>query len=87
MKCKITVYDHRSTSCGPPIKLEVDAWCVGGDTGIIAYFVQDGLVHEAHGDDGNWWLVGAIDWKWLEELQRVVSSVEVSKKDKRRKHR
>jgi hypothetical protein len=81
-KHRIKVWDHKNSRTAPPGKFEVDAWCVGGATGIIAYFVQDGTLYEAHGDDGHWWLVGEMHYHWLEKIQEVVAAVEISKQDR-----
>ena len=81
----ITVYDygHRKMPLPEPVKMEVDAWCVAGKTGIIAYFMFEGMLHEAHGDDGHWWLINKFSLGWVKELQEVVASITVSKKDER----
>lgn len=84
-KTRITVYNCKNGEAPPTDRevLEVDAWCVGGATGIVAYFMMDGYMHEAHGDDGNWWVVGKFNPHWLEEMQEVLGSVEVTREDQR----
>jgi len=79
-KCKITVFDyadarHGSAACHynflhpPKVKTyEVEAWCVGGDTGVRAYWVQEERLFVAHGDDGHWWLDSVIGANWVSEM-------------------
>ena len=84
-KVKITVYDHHDAIHGSapwhydkdkePVKYEVDAWCVGGETGFRAFFYIDDLFCEAHGDDGFWHLIGRMDKHWVKEFKSVVNSI------------
>ena len=84
-KRKITVWDYFDAAHGSynrrelekPVKYEVDAWCVQGETGFIAYFIIDDRLYEAHGDDGHWWLVGVINTHWLKEWQETVAALSI----------
>lgn len=79
-KCKITVYDysdarHNASAThydknNPPdvAEFNVEAWCVGGDEGVRAYWVQDDLLYCADGDDGHWWLTSVIHVHWAVEM-------------------
>lgn len=82
---RITVWDYNGVSIGKghngpaleqPIKFEVDAWCLAGETGFIAYFILEDILYEAHGDDGHWWLSNTMSIHWLPELKKVVQSIE-----------
>ena len=81
--CDIKVWDYtgipkaapRQPLGEQPVCLEVDAWCVGGEDGILAYFCHDGKFCIAHGDDGHWQLMYACDEGWKEEIQEAVSRV------------
>jgi hypothetical protein len=76
-KCKITVYDysdarHNASAThydknNPPevVEFNVEAWCVGGDEGVQAYWVQNEQLYIADGDDGHWWLNGVISVYWV----------------------
>lgn len=84
-KRKITVWDyddsaHGSTPCrkelAKPVRYDVEAWCVQGETGFLAFFIKDDMLYEAHGDDGHWWLIGRFHIHWLDEIKKVVSSIE-----------
>lgn len=84
-KKKITVYDYTDATHGgtTPVtkqedvrKYDVEAWCVQGETGFLAFFIIDDMLYEAHGDDGHWWLVGRFHIHWLDEIKKVVSSIE-----------
>lgn len=82
---KITVFDYYDAIHGTTprqyedkIKLKqykVDAWCVGGPDGILAYFYLDDKLCTAHGDDGHWWLIGACNKHWLKEIKKVIASI------------
>ena len=79
-KCKITVYDYsdarhnasaRHYDKGSPpevVEFNVEAYCVGGDEGVRAYWVQDKRLYIAHGDDGHWWLDSVIAVHWAPEM-------------------
>lgn len=58
-----------------PIGLEVDAWCVGGETGILAYFYYEDYFCVAHGDDGHWWLMYICSKDWARRIKSVMSEV------------
>jgi hypothetical protein len=84
-KTSIVVWDYSYSCqfCGtfdeykPPKKLEVDAICVGGEFGIMAYFFLDNMLYEAHGDDGHWWVSWKCHKDWLGKIKEAVSSLEV----------
>jgi len=87
-KCKITVYDYSDARHNasarhydknhPPevVEFNVEAWCVGGDEGVKAYWVQDDRLYTAHGDDGHWWLnsVTSVNWApgMIEAMQEAI---------------
>lgn len=86
-KCNITVYDYHDAFHGrqrylppsenfKPVKYEVEAWCVGGDTGIRAFFFIDNMFCTADGDDGHWWLVSACHNAWLKEIKEAINAIE-----------
>jgi hypothetical protein len=84
-KIKITVWDYTNAIHGgtTPVtkkedvgEYEVDAWCVGGEEGIKAYFYMGNLFCTAHGDDGHWWLVGRMGKQWVKEMKKVVAAIE-----------
>jgi len=81
-KCKITVYDYDDAMHGghpskdfKPVKYEVEAWCVGGDTGIKAFFFVDNMFCMADGDDGHWWLITRCHKDWLGEVKEAIGAV------------
>jgi len=83
-KCKITVWDyqdnmHAGSNHVPenfePVKYEVEAWCVGGDLGIKAFFFIDNRICMADGDDGAWWLVDAFHMHWIHEIEETIHAV------------
>ncbi len=78
-KCNITVYDYQKHMPEweklQPIKHEVEAWCVGGDEGIRAFFFIDNMFCTAGGDDGHWWLVDICDKAWLKEIKEAINAV------------
>jgi hypothetical protein len=79
-KCNITVYDYSDArhnasarqydKTNPPevVEFNVEAWCVGGDCGVRAYWVQEGSLFMAHGDDGHWWLDSTIATRWATDM-------------------
>jgi len=81
-KIKITVYDYTDAIHGGkkevenPVKYEVEAWCLQGETGFRAFFYIDDMLCEAHGDDGHWWFVNRMHHHWLKELKETVKSIE-----------
>ena len=86
-KCKITVYDYSDARHNasarhynknrPPevVEFNVEAYCVGGDTGVRAYWVQDKRLYMAHGDDGHWWLTSVIAVHWAAEMIEALEGV------------
>ena len=83
---RITVYDYSGARFGAsnwqiakylkqePVKYDVDAYCVGGDEGIQAYWVQDNTLYIANGDDGHWWLIGIVGTSWTLETIAALNS-------------
>lgn len=89
-KCKITVYDYSDASHNasarhydkndPPnvVEYTVNAWCVGGDCGVRAYFTlgsKPGVLFVAHGDDGHWWLDSVIAVRWMPEMIKAMTAI------------
>jgi hypothetical protein len=86
--CKITVWDYedklhgitfpannrKQIKPGYPIGYEVEAWCVGGDEGIKAFFFIDNMFCMANGDDGHWWFVDRCHENWLEEIKDAINA-------------
>ena len=78
-KCKIRVFDYTDAFHGgdlsqydinnPPevIHYDVEAYCVDGPEGVMAFFIMGGSVWEARGDDGHWWLVSVCGSAWWRE--------------------
>jgi len=56
-----------------PVGFEVDAWCVGGEEGILAYFYYENRFCIAHGDDGHWWLMYTCHKDWKNRIQSEMS--------------
>ena len=79
-KCQITVFDysdarHNASAThydkdNPPdvVEYNVEAYCVGGDTGVRAYWIQDKRMYTAHGDDGFWSLTNVISIGWIQDM-------------------
>jgi len=75
MKSKIVVYqysDLNGPTPPPPYekqedikKFEVEAWCVPGPCGILAFFMHGDYFYIAAGDDGHWRAIYYChkDWK------------------------
>lgn len=85
-QCEIVVWDYCDARHGgnpsqgmdtDPVKFEVNAWCLQGETGFRAFFIIDETLYEAHGDDGHWWLVGRMNVYWLEEYKQTLDAVEI----------
>ena len=86
-KCKITVWDYMNNmhlllpiltkppDGIPPIRYDVEAWCVGGDEGIRAFFFLDNRFCTADGDDGHWWLVSTCHKDWFKEIKEAINAV------------
>lgn len=60
--------------------LKVNAYCVGGSTGILAYFEHPTMpnwICIAKGDDGHWSLSDIIDKYWIKyiikELEKITA--------------
>ena len=81
-KCAITVWDYEDNIHGghaskdyKPVKYEVEAWCVGGDEGVKAYFFVDNRICVANGDDRGWWLVDRFHMHWIHEIEEAVHAI------------
>ena len=85
MKHKIRVYDYHdamhgtapwnalgSTTTEEPDVFDVEAWCVGGEKGIRAFFIIDEILYCASGNDGHWWLVERMHKSWLPKIKTVL---------------
>jgi hypothetical protein len=59
-------YDNADTKI-----YEVDAWCVGGATGIHAFFILDDRVCFASGDDGFWTFTGRMGKQWVSRYKEA----------------
>ena len=93
-KCKITVYDysdarhnasatHYDKDNPPEIEeYNVEAWCVGGDEGIFAYWIDGDTMYYANGDDGHWWLEGIVNKHWLKEMIECLQAVQKEEEEK-----
>ena len=88
-KCKITVWDYHNRMHGStnrcmceitdftPVKYEVEAWCVQGESGFIAYFYVDDMFCVANGDDGHWWLMSTCHKHWVKEIKEAMNAVDL----------
>ncbi len=86
-KCKIKVTDYSDARHGtapwhydknnPPWTKEynVEAYCVGGEEGILAYFIIDDMLYTARGDDGHWWLAGVTSIHWIPEMVEAIKAI------------
>jgi hypothetical protein len=86
-KCKITVFDYHDATHNASarqydknnpskvIEYNVEAYCVGGDTGIFAYWIDGDRMFYANGDDGHFWLVGVVNKHWLKEMIEALQAV------------
>jgi len=59
--------------------LEVDAWCVAGDEGFLAFFYYDKYFCIATGDDGYWHLEFICAPTWVKEIKEAVSYIPIRK--------
>ena len=88
-KCKIKVHDYSDARHGssashydkdnpPPVKTyNVEAYCVGGSEGILAYFIIDDRLYTAMGDDGHWWLTSVCSTHWVSEMVEAIKAVKL----------
>jgi len=57
----------------------VDAYVVGGDEGIFAFYKVDekpDLIYLANGDDGNWWRIdNGFHFWYLPKIKRVLDQL------------
>jgi hypothetical protein len=64
-----------------PREMIVNASCVGGEDGIMAFFPHpdnEDLMGIAHGDDGNWWYISSCSNDWVPQ---IINALKVYKKD------
>jgi len=54
---------------------KVNALCVEGDEGFLAFFYVNEMLHIASGDDGDWKLIFVMRQNWVKEFKRVVSCI------------
>jgi len=80
MKQHIKVWDYSGILEGDhlvnteePTGFEVDAWCVGGEEGILAYFYYQNKFCIANGDDGHWRLMYTCHKDWKNRIKSVMS--------------
>ena len=85
-QCQITVWDYYDVQHGgspyqrevlEPVRYDVEAWCLQGETGFRAFFIINETLYEAHGDDGHWWLVGRMNVHWLKEYKETLDAVKI----------
>jgi len=86
--CKIKVFDYNGSRYGSahhpnsnyhdedPFVYTPNAYCVGGAEGVRAYWIDDGWLYTAHGDDGHWWLDSRIGAQWLLEIKDVLTHLD-----------
>lgn len=90
-KHKIKVYDYYGARNGsspdnydknnPPKTEEynVEAYCVGGSHGILAFFLTKDLFYIAAGDDGHWWLIYCCDVNWFNDIKNTFKDMLINK--------
>lgn len=71
---RIIVYDYRN-GIDKPKKYNVDAYCVGGEYGILAFFTIDDMFYQAHGDDGHWQVIYVCHVNWISKIKKTVAEV------------
>jgi len=74
-KRHIKVYNYNIKSLPRIGLIEVEAYCVGGDEGIMAFFFYNDLFCIAEGDDGHWWLTSIMDKGWVSKIQEVIAEI------------
>lgn len=74
MKKNITVYQQHGPN-DPPEKHIVEAWCVAGDEGILAFFTKGEHFYIAGGDDGHWWVVWYCHKDWIRQIKKVLKKL------------
>ena len=90
-KHKIKIHDYYGVRRGSspwtydkdnPPKVEehnVEAYCVGGSYGILAFFLTEDLFYIAAGDDGHWWLIYCCHMDWFAQIKNVFKYMLASK--------
>ena len=58
-------------------QLQVDAWCVAGTDGFLAFFYYDKYFCIASGDDGFWQLLFICDKSWAKDIKEAMSYVTI----------
>ena len=80
MKRKITVYQYNDIGQLSPKpytkqknikKYEIEAWCVGGIEGILAFFFYGKYFYIAAGDDGHWWIIYHCHKDWFKNIKKT----------------
>jgi hypothetical protein len=82
-----TAVPESSEHTALPGKLEVhEAFCVGGETGILAYFRYGNMVVTAVGDDGHWKVAHVMHMAWFPETVKAMLGLAVAASDSRPAH-
>ena len=71
---RITAYDYRE-GLNNPKKYDVDAYCVGGVYGILAFFTIDDMFYQAVGDDGHWQVIYVCHVNWIPKIKKTMEEV------------
>lgn len=66
-------HDNYFNPYAAKLVITVDAYCVAGDTGILAYFLYDGWFCMARGDDGYWQLMYRCHLAWAESIKDTLN--------------
>ena len=87
-KQKMTVYDycgqrngvspHQAQRIGDHYEVKEfhpEAYVVGGEDGVRAYWIEGDIMYEAHGDDGHWWLVSTIHKFWVGGMMEALAEI------------
>lgn len=82
-KCRIIVWDYYDAIHGgshalkdfKPVRYDVEAWCVGREEGIKAFFFVDNTICMADGDDGDWWMVDRFHMHWIHEIKDAIIAI------------
>jgi len=71
-KRNITVYQYNRFKQSLVKEFKVNAWCVQGETGFLAFFLNGNYFYIAAGDDGHWWVIHEIHKNWIPEIKEVM---------------